>query len=182
MWHQISLILYSNDFVIVPFCNYFQVPVFLEKFTITDLVPSDMDDKCAIEFQIYSSHNVTRRHLVGMSSIFLKDLCELENGLADLTIMPETVYRVSKITLHKIDYNVTASKCIHTGLKWSIEKNVFTWVLGAQFRLFDWYWREMYSLDCSRSTLKKNAFCLVMYAIQLVSLIVLSSWLVRNFK
>lgn len=57
-----------------------------------------MDDKAAIEFQIYSSHNVTRRHLVGMSSIYLSNLCELENGLADLTIMPETVYRVSYIT------------------------------------------------------------------------------------
>lgn len=79
-----------------------KVPVFLEKFTITDLVPSDMDDKCAIEFQLYSSHNVTRRHLVGMSSILLKDLCELENGLADLTIMPETVYR-----LHQGDIRIS---------------------------------------------------------------------------
>ena len=69
--------------------------MFLEKFTITDLVPSEMDDKAAIEFQIYSSHNVTRRHLIGMSSILLKNISQLENGLADLTIMPETVYRVS---------------------------------------------------------------------------------------
>ncbi|CAC5380377.1 unnamed protein product [Mytilus coruscus] len=79
-----------------------KTPVFLEKFTITDLVPSDMDDKAAIEFQIYSSHNVTRRHLVGMSSILLSNICELENGLADLTIMPETVYR-----LHQGDIRIS---------------------------------------------------------------------------
>lgn len=73
----------------------FQNPAFLEKFIINDVVPSDINDETVLEFQVYSSHHVTRRHLVGVTSISLRAIETLENGLVDLTIMPQTVYRVS---------------------------------------------------------------------------------------
>lgn len=76
---------------------FFQTPVFLEKFVINDIVPSDLTEESAIEFQVYSAHHVSRRHLVGVASMTLKDIEGLENGIADLIIMPQTVYRVSII-------------------------------------------------------------------------------------
>jgi len=48
-------------------------------------------------FQVYSSHHITRRHLVGMASVKLKDVENFDNGLIDLVIMPHTVYRVCKL-------------------------------------------------------------------------------------
>ncbi|XP_069116115.1 synaptotagmin-11-like isoform X2 [Argopecten irradians] len=79
-----------------------KTPVFLEKFTISDLVPSDLSDDAAMEFQIYSSHHVSRRHLVGVASFLLKDVPKLDNGLVDLTIMPQTVFR-----LHQGDIRIS---------------------------------------------------------------------------
>ena len=58
-------------------------------------MPSDITDESAIEFQVYSSHHVTRRHLVGVAAISLRDIEHLENGLKEMTIMPQSVYRVS---------------------------------------------------------------------------------------
>ena len=57
-------------------------------------MPSDINDDTILEFQVYSSHHVTRRHLVGVASISLRAIETLENGLVDLTIMPQTVFRV----------------------------------------------------------------------------------------
>ena len=75
-------------------CVSFQQPVFLEKFAIQELTKADITDESALEFQVYSSHHMTRRHLVGMASIFLKDVEKFENGLAELVILPHSVYRV----------------------------------------------------------------------------------------
>lgn len=60
-------------------------------------MPSDLSDDAAMEFQIYSSHHVSRRHLVGVASFLLKNVDRLDNGLIDLTIMPQTVFRVSDV-------------------------------------------------------------------------------------
>ncbi|XP_022330240.1 uncharacterized protein LOC111128726 [Crassostrea virginica] len=77
-------------------------PAFLEKFIINDIVPSDINDDTILEFQVYSSHHVTRRHLVGVASISLRAIETLENGLVDLTIMPQTVFR-----LHQGDIRIS---------------------------------------------------------------------------
>ncbi|KAJ8309317.1 hypothetical protein KUTeg_014191 [Tegillarca granosa] len=79
-----------------------KTPVFLEKFVINDIVPSDLTEESAIEFQVYSAHHVSRRHLVGVASMTLKDIEGLENGIADLIIMPQTVYR-----LHQGDIRIS---------------------------------------------------------------------------
>lgn len=78
------------------FISILQNPAFFEKFIINDIVPSDINDEVVLEFQVYSSHHVTRRHLVGVASISLRTIETLENGLVDLTIMPQTVFRVSR--------------------------------------------------------------------------------------
>ncbi|XP_061173274.1 uncharacterized protein LOC133182440 [Saccostrea echinata] len=77
-------------------------PAFLEKFIINDVLPSDINDETVLEFQVYSSHHVTRRHLVGVASISLRAIETLENGLVDLTIMPQTVCR-----LHQGDIRIS---------------------------------------------------------------------------
>ena len=84
------------------FLNQFQNPAFLEKFIINDVLPSDINDETVLEFQVYSSHHVTRRHLVGVASISLRAIETLENGLVDLTIMPQTVCRVSTKKILKL--------------------------------------------------------------------------------
>ena len=71
----------------------------MEKFAIQDITRESVTDESALEFQVYSSHHMTRRHLVGMASIFLKDVDKFENGLAELVILPHSVYRVSAIIL-----------------------------------------------------------------------------------
>lgn len=43
---------------------------------------------------------MTRRHLVGMASIFLKDVDKFENGLVDLVIFPHSVYRLHQGDVH----------------------------------------------------------------------------------
>ena len=85
---------YFNFYSTLLFSSIFQNPAFLEKFIINDIVPSDINDDTILEFQVYSSHHVTRRHLVGVASISLRAIETLENGLVDLTIMPQTVFRV----------------------------------------------------------------------------------------
>ncbi|KAL4238844.1 hypothetical protein ACF0H5_003551 [Mactra antiquata] len=82
--------------------NKSRTPVFLEKFSIQDLKREDITEGSALEFQVYSSHHITRRHLVGMASVNLQDINKYENGLVDLTIMPHSVYR-----LHQGDIHIT---------------------------------------------------------------------------
>ncbi|KAL5008999.1 hypothetical protein ScPMuIL_014580 [Solemya velum] len=79
-----------------------KTPVFLEKFTIRDLTPTDLSDDATIEFQVYSAHQISRRHLVGVGSVLLKDLDMYEAGIVDLTLMPQTVYR-----LHQGDVRIS---------------------------------------------------------------------------
>ncbi|XP_035826582.1 synaptotagmin-1 [Aplysia californica] len=70
-------------------------PLFLEKFIIKDLsVPGDDSEEPAIEFQVYSSHHVSRRHLVGVASIRLADVDKLSSGQVELLVTPQTVYRM----------------------------------------------------------------------------------------
>ncbi|KAK3576786.1 hypothetical protein CHS0354_014611, partial [Potamilus streckersoni] len=68
-------------------------PVFLEKFSIDDLAPRDITDESSLEFQVYSSHHITRRHLVGMASVYLKDVDGFENGQTELVILPQAFFR-----------------------------------------------------------------------------------------
>ncbi|XP_067680564.1 uncharacterized protein [Haliotis asinina] len=77
-------------------------PLFLEKFTIKDIVPTEINEESALEFQVYSSHHVSRRHLVGVGSVKLTDVEKLTSGLVDLTLMPQTVYR-----LHQGDLRIS---------------------------------------------------------------------------
>ncbi|ESO96569.1 synaptotagmin 21, partial [Lottia gigantea] len=77
-------------------------PLFLEKFCIKDLVPSEINEDSAIEFQVYSSHHVSRRHLVGVGSVRLMDVENLCNGQVDLILYPQTVYR-----LHQGDLRIS---------------------------------------------------------------------------
>ena len=67
---------------------------------IKDLVPpcGEETEEDAIEFQVYSSHHVSRRHLVGVASIHLNDVDSLVSGQVELLITPQTVYRVSQTT------------------------------------------------------------------------------------
>lgn len=95
---RVSILLFIVINVILMFVSFIsnlQNPAFFEKFIINDIVPSDINDETVLEFQVYSSHHVTRRHLVGVASISLRTIETLENGLVDLTIMPQTVFRVS---------------------------------------------------------------------------------------
>ncbi|KAL8583873.1 hypothetical protein ACOMHN_040342 [Nucella lapillus] len=75
-------------------------PLFLEKFAIKDLVPNEISEESALEFQVYSSHHVSRRHLVGVGTVRLLDVDNLPNGQVDLIIMPQTVYRLHQGDLH----------------------------------------------------------------------------------
>ena len=68
----------------------------MEKFAIQNISRESITDESAQEFQVYSSHHMTRRHLVGMASIFRKDVYKFENGLAELVILPHSVYRISE--------------------------------------------------------------------------------------
>ncbi|XP_055957201.1 synaptotagmin-15 isoform X2 [Patella vulgata] len=77
-------------------------PLFLEKFCIKDIVPSEINEDSAIEFQVYSSHHVSRRHLVGVGSVRLMDVENLSTGQVDLTLYPQTVYR-----LHQGDLRIS---------------------------------------------------------------------------
>ncbi|XP_041350741.1 uncharacterized protein LOC121369750 [Gigantopelta aegis] len=77
-------------------------PLFLEKFTIKEIIPSEITEESAIEFQVYSSHHVSRRHLVGVGSVQLMDVNQLPSGLFDLTLYPQTVYR-----LHQGDLRIS---------------------------------------------------------------------------
>lgn len=79
----------------VTFCIIFQDPLFLEKFVIKDLPPVEENEDGALEFQVYSSHHVSRRHLVGVTSVQLVDVDSLTSGQVELLVTPQTVYRVS---------------------------------------------------------------------------------------
>ncbi|XP_052766249.1 synaptotagmin-17-like [Mya arenaria] len=80
--------------------NKSRTPVFLEKFSITEITKADLIEGSAIEFQVYSSHHITRRHLVGMASVQLKDVEKFDNGLIELIIMPHSVYRLHQGDIH----------------------------------------------------------------------------------
>ncbi|KAK3764028.1 hypothetical protein RRG08_004392 [Elysia crispata] len=70
-------------------------PLFLEKFIIKDLpTGGDESEEGALEFQVYSSHHVSRRHLVGVASIRLVDVDKLTSGQVELLVTPQTVYRM----------------------------------------------------------------------------------------
>ena len=71
-----------------------QDPLFLEKFCIKDIVPSEITEESDLEFQVYSSHHVSRRHLVGVGSVRLMDVEHFPGGQVELVITPQTVYRV----------------------------------------------------------------------------------------
>ncbi|XP_052273428.1 synaptotagmin-11-like [Dreissena polymorpha] len=75
-------------------------PVFLEKFSISEITRDDLIEGAAIEFQVYSSHHITRRHLVGMASVQLRDIDKFDNGLTELIILPHSVYRLHQGDIH----------------------------------------------------------------------------------
>ncbi|XP_076464705.1 uncharacterized protein LOC143296567 [Babylonia areolata] len=75
-------------------------PLFLEKFSIKDVVPNEISEESALEFQVYSSHHVSRRHLVGVGSVRLLDVDTFPGGQVELIIMPQTVYRLHQGDLH----------------------------------------------------------------------------------
>ncbi|GAB1601478.1 synaptotagmin-7-like [Argonauta hians] len=77
-------------------------PVFLEKFTIKELSSVDFTDDAALEFQMYSAEPRGRRHLLGVGTILLKDIDQLTDGKANLTLMPQTVLR-----LHQGDLRIS---------------------------------------------------------------------------
>lgn len=83
---------------------FFQDPLFLEKFVIKDLPVGggEENEDGALEFQVYSSHHVSRRHLVGVASIRLIDVDKLTSGQVELLVTPQTVYRVSKSMLWQL--------------------------------------------------------------------------------
>lgn len=67
----------------------------MEKFVIKDLPSAEENEEGALEFQVYSSHHVSRRHLVGVASVRLADVDKLTSGQVELLVTPQTVYRVS---------------------------------------------------------------------------------------
>lgn len=69
----------------------------MEKFCIKDLVAGEISEESCLEFQVYSSHHVSRRHLVGVASVRLLDVDHLPGGQTELIVMPQTVYRVSNL-------------------------------------------------------------------------------------
>ncbi|CAG5129889.1 unnamed protein product, partial [Candidula unifasciata] len=69
-------------------------PLFLEKFVIKDLPPLEQREGGALEFQVYSSHHVSRRHLVGVTSVRLIEAGKPISGQVELFISPQTVYRM----------------------------------------------------------------------------------------
>ncbi|XP_070180492.1 synaptotagmin-C-like [Littorina saxatilis] len=75
-------------------------PLFLEKFCIKDIVPTDITEESNLEFQVYSSHHVSRRHLVGVGTVRLLDVEHMPGGQIELIIMPQTVYRLHQGDLH----------------------------------------------------------------------------------
>ncbi|XP_045163194.1 synaptotagmin-11-like isoform X2 [Mercenaria mercenaria] len=80
--------------------NKSRTPVFLEKFSIQEITREELSEDSALEFQVYSSHHITRRHLVGMAAVQLKDIDKYENGLVDLVILPHSVYRLHQGDIH----------------------------------------------------------------------------------
>lgn len=77
-------------------------PVFLEKFSIKELSPVDFTENAALEFHVYSSEGRGRRHLLGVCSILLKEVDNLTDGKANLSLIPQTVFR-----LHQGDLRIT---------------------------------------------------------------------------
>ena len=57
-------------------------------------MPSEITEESDLEFQVYSSHHVSRRHLVGVGSVRLMDVEHFPGGQVELVITPQTVYRV----------------------------------------------------------------------------------------
>lgn len=73
--------------------------MFEENFRITDLPSGDFNDESGLEFQVYSHDSVTRKPLLGVCSMRLAEIDHLEDGYAELTLLPQTYHKV-KLTLH----------------------------------------------------------------------------------
>lgn len=60
----------------------------------------DFTENAALEFHVYSSEGRGRRHLLGVCSILLKEVDNLTDGKANLSLIPQTVFRVSASALY----------------------------------------------------------------------------------
>lgn len=81
--------------MLVSFISNLQNPAFFKKFIINNIVPSNINNKTVLKFQVYSSHHITKQHLINITSISLQTIKTLKNNLINLTIIPQTIFKIN---------------------------------------------------------------------------------------